>query len=338
MTKAPNTFQRTLTLHVGLTKTGSSALQVVFARNVDALARLGICYPSSASDALVVGGRVMSGNGTELVPFLAPREADPERARRALEGLFSEIERNELPHVLYSSESLFRFSPHPLEQLMSAMRMREVKVRCVLFVRDIAGHAWSAYCQAIKRKLYAGSFSEFLAGSGEVSYRVRLRWRLETLVKALGRENVLVLHYDSHRDALVEGFMREVFDVSDLSSLDLSSGIVNRSPTQAELRFMRYLNENIDNKGDARLFDEVFSTLEPLGPGGAEISREDLELLNKQYVSDVMWINDEFFGGAERLRVIPPSTDIGATQSDKQLSDAERFLLQCLVSVVNRRR
>ena len=81
-----------------------------------------------------------------------------------------------------------------------------MRLQVALFVRDIAGHAWSAYLQMVKGRMYTGTFSEYLAGTTDVAYRFRLRQRLELLVTLLGKENVTVLHYDSLRDNLFGEF------------------------------------------------------------------------------------------------------------------------------------
>jgi len=52
---------RTLYLHIGASKTGTSALQVAFARNAKALRGRGLHYPGKNQDAM--DGKITSGNG-----------------------------------------------------------------------------------------------------------------------------------------------------------------------------------------------------------------------------------------------------------------------------------
>ena len=75
---------RRLVLHIGVTKTGSSAIQAGLVQNRERLAERGIGYPASRSDRRALRWDTTSGNGMLLVPFLAPRERDSDAAGLAL--------------------------------------------------------------------------------------------------------------------------------------------------------------------------------------------------------------------------------------------------------------
>src|SRR4051794_33359112 len=98
-----------LWLHFGLAKTGSSALQVFFARNTLAFRKQGIIYPWHSH---AVEGKVTSGNGL----WLAVQHAEEPGYALRLEKLTGYI-RNDR-NVLLSSE-FFETADQPrLERIL----------------------------------------------------------------------------------------------------------------------------------------------------------------------------------------------------------------------------
>ena len=72
--------------------------------------------------------------------------------------MLEELDRADTPTLLYSSEALFRFEAAALRRFHRELRSRDVQLHAAVFVRDISGHAWSAYLQMVKRRMYAGTF------------------------------------------------------------------------------------------------------------------------------------------------------------------------------------
>lgn len=71
---------RRLVLHMGQTKTGSTAIQTWCVWNRDFLRAHGIRYPEHRSDRSALRGAPLAGNGSVLLPFLgAPGPHGPGR-------------------------------------------------------------------------------------------------------------------------------------------------------------------------------------------------------------------------------------------------------------------
>lgn len=286
-----------LVLHMGMGKTGSSALQVAFVQNRDQLAAVRVHYPVAGSDAVAARGGVVSGNGLEILEHLAPRKGDPAEAVRALERVRNDVAGAHSGTVLYSSEFLYHAQPARLAEMRDVMSAQGATVQAVVYVRDIAGHALSSYSQVVKRALYTEPLAHFL-DPDEGSYRINLRPRLQQLRSTLGAENVTILHYDSQRADLFAGFMRCVFGVTDLTGFTPAFDRVNRSLTRQEVEWMRYMNRGLQNKRQARRVSDSMISRPPSDDSALSMTPQEVELLRGRYSEEVAWVNETFLDDA----------------------------------------
>lgn len=189
----------TLVLHVGIPKTGSSALQVAFAQQRDTLADHGITYPAARNDSAARAGRVTGGNGTALLPHLASEAPSPAVLDRVREEL-AEADR----FVLYSSEAMWRARPNRMAELMAVAD----DVRVVAFLRDPVSHAVASHAQMVSAMGYEGTLLEYVRGEKAPPYRPNLRKRLETFARMA---DLRVMHYEAHRANLLSAFTEAAF-------------------------------------------------------------------------------------------------------------------------------
>lgn len=326
---------KTLYLHVGMGKTGSSALQVAFVRNRKQLAAHGIAYPEDSSDINALRGEVISGNAMKLVKYLDPRTpADIEHQKTFLADFKRTIHDATESRVLFSSEFLYSANPDRFEEFCRALGDDGVKVKVVVYVRDVAGHALSMYSQVVKRSLFTGTFMDFITPGEGIRYRPNLRGRLRRLTTLLGAESVQTMHYDSDRHRLMETFMRNVFGIDDLSGYDLAHGQINRSLTDHEIELMRYINTRLHDTVRAGVVNRVLISRPPLRTGKQGITNEHLSLLRRRFLPDVEWVNEAFF----EPDLLSVQGSIAATDlhhAVAQISDEEKFLLDCLSDLAN---
>ena len=280
-----------------------------------------------SSDKRAMRGETTSGNGILLLPFLAPRVRDPEAAAAALRSVHLELDRSSASTLLYSSEALYRFDRAAFTQLTDELQRRGVELHVALFVRDIAGHAWSAYLQMVKRRMYSGTFSEYLAGTTDVACRFRLRNRLELLLTSLGEEKVTVLHYDSLRDNLFEEFSAQVLGVRVDDAWTSSNNRVNRSLTLRELAYLQFLNGLSGDPAGSRSLNDLLLAQSPVGAAGHGVTPEHIETLEARFGADVAWVNDVFFG---RPLMKVDSLDPSRFREPAPLSHFEESVLRAL--------
>ena len=227
---------RTLFLHVGHSKTGSSFLQASFANSIERLAECGIDYPGAPSEA-AAGWKISSGNGQALM------SAPPETFEITRDKVFFSAER------LFLSFAQDRDWPERLQALCAHHDIGTVEV--LMFLRDPIPHAESSYQQMVKR-----------GGLTEKVETIFAKYTQPELVRdALTRDfggltiNWHVYNYDRHKTELIQ--ITEAFlDVPDGTLVRGGDRPVNRSMTAGELALLRGLNGH-DSTAAARLADAL---------------------------------------------------------------------------------
>jgi len=162
---------RRLFLHVGLSKSGTTALQSVVATSRSELASLGVAVPLSTRPAVErvvlrpLGWRPGSG-------FVAPREPDP--LARLLRCLRAAAERD----VLISSEDLAELDGPTVRAVVALARSERFEVQVIVTARAWTRQLPSEYQQFLKHRL-TDTFPDFLGsvrdGEGFYGQHFRLR-------------------------------------------------------------------------------------------------------------------------------------------------------------------
>tara|TARA_R110000823_G_scaffold27609_25_gene80629 strand:+ start:52998 stop:54245 length:1248 start_codon:yes stop_codon:yes gene_type:complete len=296
-------MRRTIFIHVGCGKTGSSALQNWLAQNAKALKKEGIRYPLGAGGGprrFWLRGRsvpsdyaITSGNGVEMVDAALDGNAGTFVAN-ALRGVHA--------NLLFSSELFQTLNEEQLALLKQAFDRKGVSVVVIAYVRDVYDIAYSSYLQLVKRHLYTRPFSEF-ALAMELPQQFSVVRKFEKFF-----DDVRLIHYDSERGRGIEKALLETLGLSDDALPAMSDKKVNRSLSVLEAELLRSANEayaarfpdrNPDfskNLSDALIYGEPERQTE------LYLDHEVVEVFEARFGDWVRDLNDRYFGEA-RLRV-----------------------------------
>ncbi len=148
-----------LFLHIGLGKTGTSALQYWLSLNHGNLKALGYCYADLVEEAKT--GAITSGNGVPLRQAFI--EGDDAEVRR----LFDEVYFEGCSRSIISSESFQRLSDDNLELMNQICTEQNIELKVIAFARSVYEHCYSVYLQRVKRH---GDTHRF--GERPESYRI----------------------------------------------------------------------------------------------------------------------------------------------------------------------
>jgi hypothetical protein len=215
---------RTLYLHVGQDKTGSSYIQSSLANSVGLLQEKNIFYPVNDKILKAKSGKISSGNMGLL---------NTEKSG-AYKNLPCESS------ILISGEQLFRNLPDEdySRKFLTFIEMFDItEVKLLLFIREPIEHASSAYQQSIKRGGYTGTIEEF-------SDKYRHTKKVYEFIKYCERNELFELeirNYSQRKSTILDVFERWL-GIPNNSLIRPDQTIINRSMTSAELEFQRIAN------------------------------------------------------------------------------------------------
>lgn len=259
---------RTLYLHIGHGKTGSSYIQSALAGSVEALEELDFEYPSHRGIEAAAHGSISSGNGRNLLA----------------EGFRLSAER-----TLLSNEQLFSLmaaadSRSMVDQALERSGAEQVKV--LLFIRDPVSNCCSSYQQSVKRKGNTGEISNALR-------RFRQPERVNNVLdylEGLGAETT-VFNYSRERYRLIE-CVEQWLDVPAGSICRPPVEVVNRSMTRSEIAFQKHLNRAFNGAKCGHIFsDRLCTELPDVPPDDMRPSIEEQQALWDRLADTISRVN-----------------------------------------------
>jgi len=286
-------------LHIGSTKTGSSALQATLYERREGLAAAGVHYSDHGVRA---GAHHLLAAGIHPSAWHIHKDAMPdERADR--EALFVEMARQIMADaaaagqdtIVISSEYFWEaFPSHVYKTFRTGFKGARFEV--VAFVRQPAEWVVSSYMQALKYG-EARDFAEWFAhwktrwASGIHYFRVVNRWNY-----FLEAERIHLLRYADTKTNVMKAFC----DTLELSgeSLDTSAPerVVNPSPTFESVA--RILEINRSDLGDGEKQAERRKVMRTQAP-----SRRALDLLDGPHAEEIVKLTHASVRLLERMFV-----------------------------------
>lgn len=300
----------TIVLHIGLPKTGSSALQDALARNRDRLRAHGVHYARARDEADGAAPAISSGNGVVLAKYLDPLRRGPKFSVERFESDFERLHlQPDMARSLISSELMASAKPDMLARFQDQL-LGERALRVVAFVRDLYGHAAASWSQQIKRHGCAEDFDAFVAQYRNVQVNV-----VRAYARAVGRERMKLIHYDGEADNLATPLLKAVGAPAGLFTLPKN---LNRGLTPNEADVLRACNRTHGDVGglSRRLSDELLA-LRPNLPARPPYRPDLGEALQARFEADLGRFNRDLFGGRDGLSVgVPTPSGPAANQPD----------------------
>lgn len=322
---------RQLILHAGLPKTGSSALQVGFARNLAVLQRLDINYPNIRDDSRATRGKVTAGNSGGLSDYLRNGSSHSDSAP------LNELRRTLLAApqqgVLLSAENMFFGKPETIHAVRQVAKDAGFRVRAVMYVRDIVPWMVSTYAQHVRNNGFTGSIEAFL-DTFEPSIS-RMQRHIGAYVDVLGDDSVTILPYEQYRHGLLQSFLAEVLGWKGQEQDLKIPGQINRTLSAQEIRWMRHANQYASNPKAPRVLAETLTSRAPTEPSSLALTHQEVTRLRRRGKPQVEWINETFFDGREVIRVgDAPTTETG---NEIPLVPAEQTLVEAAIDIIAER-
>ena len=269
-----------LFLHIGLGKTGSSALQSWLSLNSVALSKQGVDYADLVPHAKL--GEVSSGNGYDLQRALI--NEDFEEVERLITTTYFFNPRN---NVALVSCELFQGMRAPFVQKIHDICAKcEIDVTVIVYIRSVYEQQYSTYLQGIKRASIAHRFGEKGADIGflrSVEY-------LRRYVRVFG-DRVLAVNYDIAK----KDIYASIADIVGINCEGLKKlkKKVNRSLTLEEAEVLRRMNGLHGGTFATNISDYVIK-LSPNLETPIAYDQELLERVRDATEEDLLWVNEQF--------------------------------------------
>lgn len=225
-------MDRSILLHIGTHKTGSTSIQQFLARAAGQLLEDGILYPRAGRPER------FAPHGHHLLAWSIQQK----RGLTSFEGwndVVDEIRRTSCPQVCISSEVFTTCSSDQIRQIQAFLEGADITV--LLYLRDPLEYMVSLYKQHITAWGDPRSFREFVKEKIHLcDYRALVRrWR-----QVLGPEQVIVQSFDECRES--EGLeinVLEMLDVEPERYIQFLKQKANVSPTNEQVAVVRRINQ-----------------------------------------------------------------------------------------------
>jgi hypothetical protein len=268
--------KRTIYLHVGHGKTGSSFLQSCFAMSEETLQAANIHYPDlTNSFAAARAGRITAGN---IHSGKMPLGDAIEKLDRGLP---------EEQAILFSHEELFEYMNGPAAKpILERVAAKQYDLRVLCFVRNPLDHAVSLYQQTVKRSGNFKTFAEFLD-----NYRVPQEvLRFVRTMSAAGAKTT-IYNYSKHKEKLTN-ILETWLGLSCDALKKPDKLVVNRSVTNGELAFQIEFNKFLGSRAASFISDPLCNNLPDIKSENPAITHKDLEAFLLQMAEITKQTND----------------------------------------------
>lgn len=279
--------QKTLWIHAGGSKTGSSALQNFFENNIDKLNNYGYSYKNRLN--IHSDHEITSGNGWLLYEILLSNIAMEVDIDNILISYIGEHD-----NAICSSEGLAELNTQQLQKLLESAERLGINLQVVFYVRDVIPFVLSAYDQAIKRHGEWRHISEFITEPALWKHFVFLK----ILTNVISKEKIHLRHYESSKENLIKDFISTIgIDESFNVKPQEQKRIVNRSLTHNEREILKSINKILGEKYSAEISDKLILANPTLKAEPVDIDTQVLQEMISRFQDDVDWVNETFFKG-----------------------------------------
>jgi hypothetical protein len=237
---------KTVVIHAGLPKTGSTALQVFLARNHAALRAQSFDYFRLGEFNEGNAGKISSGNGFLIARSLLPA-GDPsltENPASHLAALTRAIAASPCETGILSSEYFAHADPARLLDWAESLRAAGHRVRLTYFIRDQVQALSSMYVQYVKRSHCRETPEAYVARTyRDIPYLSHASF-YQTQCGVFGAENIICETYEAALAApggIGACFLGMIG--ADPSAMPCETETCNTGLNPAELAIMRELNK-----------------------------------------------------------------------------------------------
>ena len=256
---------KTIYLHIGMPKTGTSAVQVFLGGNQKALAKKNYCFPHFSIRFLEVG---KNRNG-HFLKYVQTRQDAPDPYNQCMKELKEDLKQYD--NIILSEETIWakQTIDHWWESIQEWAAELDAKVKIVVYLRRQDELMESMWNQKIKGFMkWTVTFDEYLDQEMFDFLPMDYYDCLKKIEAAFGRENLIVRPYDFRQfkgGTVFEDFLDAVgLEMTD--DFVISKETVNASLPADAIEVKRLINQNTayQNAKGINFFNEVIMEAYPI--------------------------------------------------------------------------
>lgn len=330
---------RTLFLHIGAGKTGTSAIQAALPLVRETLSEHGIIYPRdiTVSEESAQKGHVSSGNAVTLARIANPNSPRPknydiQHAFTWLQDILKQAEASG-KNVLFSSEALQFVGQPGLVSLSEMFRARGFSVVVIYYIRTAIDYSLSTYLQHLKRGFPKSDFPRTLQ-SYIATTRVPYRQTLADYFAVFGEVNVRIYNYDQVKKSLVKSFLQPLVGNIDIPVVDKR---INRSLTAYEQMCFERLMTSSSGQSKCALLGNILMKDSESNPSHSRyfISREALDAYQSNNQSIVDYVNTYLPAGVQPIQVTTDTSPITTSQDEVSISEIHSTYCKIIAQLID---
>ncbi len=316
-------------LHIGLPKTGSSAIQNFLARNGENLERSGFFYQSPPVRDQY---EITTGNAAPLWDIIKTR------SRQEAGEFFSRYLKPDYINIL-SSEVLAQAQEKDWKFLQEIFQENDIYLETIIFfVRDVFPFLNSAYDQDVKRHGETKNFSLWL----ERRNKSKSGWDHHSIIRGIYNKfcinNLKPIYYECNSKSSISLFKAATGIKSGLEE-NISSfkeNNVNRSLTNLERDYLIKINRIFGASLGNQLSDHLIYKNPNFPSEKISITPEEKETILQTYQAQVAWVNSCFFDGKPVVSCFgqedPSSTRNLPFETDATSNSVQAAIIDFLIS------
>jgi len=294
-------MKRKLVLHIGLPKTGSTAIQTFLSRNQPRLLGSAIDYLAISQFEEGRKGAIASGNGAHLArAMLNPKDQAflPWDDARASAAFLSAAERSAADTLLLSSELFAMATPDGWSRLLEVAAQAELDLSIVAVVRNHCDFLSSSYIQAVKRHCIvqppATFIRDFIQHNRYLRYGAFFR---DLKARTHARMNLLSFDAAFAQGRLMQDFLAAIGAPSE--GMDGGGARINISPAPEEVAFLRICNRYEPRMNFSDVLARVAPGTEPEAAPWTVVEPQLAQEIRADFADDTRALLDDFSLGPD---------------------------------------
>jgi hypothetical protein len=316
---------KTLILHIGDHKTGSTTLQNAFATGQVFVEGARILYPANLNHNYLLG--VFRAEAADQTSFFVPRPGRPDLAQ-----LRAQIEATDAEYIVISGEQFENLEAADFKRVTDRWFADVVaRVRVVAYARPHAQRFISNFAELVKIGAIEGGMDAYLErilDTGRYHFAARFgRWRT-----AFGEDFLLrpMIREQLYNGSVVDDFAHYAFDKRPVRFG--SFAIDNQSTGLSELMFLKFIQDRFDQSQKFIRHTMAREIVRYMGVFGQGRTSDKLRLhralatdLRALYWEDACALDAAFFAGEPLFETALEEACDAATEEPASLEPADYF-------------